>query len=169
MSHWKVQNKVVKNGQSSSGYYTNSRKFYCSLFLSLTLASTDYSKKREFLGFLRRFQRESKGKTRVLFFKSIAASSDLLLCSSLNFIAILVILLITIDTKKMLGCKRCCRNCFPNGCCGFCKPTPKVQEQVDTIVRVKKAVEEKETPYGYINFYPGKENLSWRCLICPFH
>lgn len=58
----------------------------------------------------------------------------------------------------MPGCKRCCQNCLPNGCCGFCKPTPKVQQQVDITLHVKKAIEQNEIPYAYINFYAGKRN-----------
>jgi hypothetical protein len=59
----------------------------------------------------------------------------------------------------MFSCKSSCRKCFPNGCCGFCKPPPQVQQQVDKKIYLKQAVEEQVTPCGYIEIYPGRENL----------
>jgi len=60
----------------------------------------------------------------------------------------------------MFGCRRRCRKCCPNGCCGFCKPPPQIQQQVDTIIDVKKDVTEKDTPYGRIRIVPGKKQIS---------
>jgi hypothetical protein len=56
--------------------------------------------------------------------------------------------------------KRCCGKCCPNGCCGFCKPSPQVQQQVDNKIHLGKASKEnKEASYGSIDIYPGKKNL----------
>ena len=50
-----------------------------------------------------------------------------------------------------------CKKCCPNGCCGFCKPALSKHQQQDTTIHLKKTVEKKDIPYGYINFYPGEE------------
>lgn len=66
----------------------------------------------------------------------------------------------------MLGCKRRCRRCYPNGCCGFCTPPPIVQQQIATVIDVKKDVKEKEIPYGHIQIYPGKKDTSTYTSDC---
>lgn len=58
-------------------------------------------------------------------------------------------------TNMLLGCKRNCRQCFPNGCCGLCKPPVQQQKQVDTVIELQKSVERKDIPYGYVYLYPG--------------
>ncbi|CAF0965716.1 unnamed protein product [Adineta steineri] len=71
----------------------------------------------------------------------------------------------------MCSIKRCCRNCFPNGCCGFCKPPPTIQKQIDTEIHLKKAVKATEIPYGFIKFYPGAAtaNNTYTCPMLAVH
>ncbi|CAF0767757.1 unnamed protein product [Adineta steineri] len=71
----------------------------------------------------------------------------------------------------MCGIKRCCRNCCPNGCCGFCKPPKQVQQQVDTLIHLKEAVTASETRYGFIKFYPGVRTVdnNYTCPMFAIH
>ena len=59
----------------------------------------------------------------------------------------------SIQTKKMAS--------FCKHFCGPKKPLPPPQEQVDTTIHLKKSVVAKETPYGFINIFPGKNY----CLV----
>jgi hypothetical protein len=65
----------------------------------------------------------------------------------------------------MFSCKPC-KICCPNGCCGFCKPPPQVQKQVDTKIHLGQVPKEnKVARYGCIDIYPGKKNLQKLLLL----
>ena len=49
--------------------------------------------------------------------------------------------------------------------CGWCKrrccrPKSPPKEKTDTVLHVKTAIDKKEIPYGFINIFPGENDLS---------
>ncbi|UJR19697.1 hypothetical protein I4U23_022831 [Adineta vaga] len=78
--------------------------------------------------------------------------------------------LITIETKTMSYTPQRRRKFCPNGFCGICRP-PQTQKQIETLVHVKHIVDEKETPYGYVHFYPGVRTTEdkYTCPVLSVH